>query len=105
MKGINVSDEYVNAVIAQCPTHKIEESAPKKVEDVIQEKADAKSGEAEEDGAACPLCESHLQEPISEERLAEHVEYLLSVLNEATDDDGETLSEEDELEVEDDDSE
>ena len=94
MKGINVTDEYANAVIAQCPIQEIADTATK-AEEVIQE-AEA-IVEAEEEGHECPLCESELQEPISEERLAEHVDYLLNVLNEATDEDGELLSEEDEL--------
>ena len=101
MKGINVTDEYANAVIAQCPIQEIADTA--NADEILQE-AQAVL-EAEEDCHACPLCESELEEPISEERLAEHVDYLLNVLNEATDEDGELLSEDEDFDDDDEDFE
>ena len=33
----------------------------------------------------CPLCESHLEEAISDEQLAEHVDFMVGIINEMED--------------------
>lgn len=49
------------------------------------------------EGHVCPLCESQLQEAISDEQLAEHVDFMVSVISEMediTDEDLDGLAEE-----------
>jgi len=88
MKGIEITDEFVKMIVESDPTRKVTESA----EAVVEEATD----EAEH---ACPLCESQLEEPLSEETLAEHVDYILDAINESVSyEDGESLLEDDELE-------
>jgi hypothetical protein len=99
MKYIDVSDEYVKSVFAANDlVSKIDESAEVASTEVEQEIVE--SAEAEH---ACPLCESELEAPVSEESMAECVQFILEALNEAVDAEGETLEEsedEDELEEE-----
>lgn len=47
---------------------------------------------------SCPLCESELEWPISDERLQEHIDFFLEVINENFNIDGESLDERDESE-------
>ena len=91
MKYLDVSDEYVKSVLAA--NHlvgKIDESsqAEAQVEAEVVEESEAEH--------ACPLCESELDAPVSEESMAECVEFILDALNEAVESEGETLEESDE---------
>jgi len=87
MKGIQVTDDFINAVLKGCNLTESQEV------EVIEEG---------EDEHVCPLCESQLEEAISEEQMSEHVGFMLSVLNESLEDDGESLDE-DEYQDEDED--
>ena len=61
----------------------------------LNETAEVQEVDAEEvEEHSCPLCESVLEEPISDERLQEHVDYILSVINETVENDGDALDEE-----------
>ena len=98
MKYLDVSDEYVKSVLAANDlVSKIDESA--EVEQEIVEE----STEAEH---ACPLCESELDAPVSDENMNECVQFILDALNEAQEGEGESLEEseedyeEEELEME-----
>ena len=74
---------------------KLEES---KEEEVIEE---ATKVEEEVEVHTCPLCESELQEPISEEVMKEHVTMLLELINESMEEiegDEEVIAEETEEE-------
>jgi hypothetical protein len=87
MKGIDISDSFVNAVLGK----RVEEV--KEVQKIEEKKVEEKKDEVEEH--VCPLCESKLAEAISEEKLKEHVDYFLSVINENFEiDDAESLDEE-----------
>ena len=90
MQYINVDEDYVGKILA---ANQLTEA--KEVE-VVEE------AQAEEH--VCPLCESELEGPISEESMQECVDFILGTINEALEADGEELSEaEDEDEDEDDD--
>lgn len=45
------------------------------------------------EGHVCPLCESQLEEAISDERLAEHVDFMVGVISEMEDITDEDLTE------------
>ena len=51
----------------------VEQPAPTQEEEVVQESAETH---------VCPLCESHLEQPISDEKLAEHVDFMVDVIDE-----------------------
>ena len=96
MKYLDVSDEYVKSVLAANDlVSKIDEAAEVDQE-VVEESTEAH---------ACPLCESELDEPISEENMNECVSFILDTIQEAQELEGETLEEseeddeEEELEV------
>ena len=81
MRGITLSEDFVKQIVGTHPSKKISEST------------EAPQAEAH----VCPLCESQLAEPISEERIQEHVDYFLDVINENFDIVGEELNEEEEV--------
>jgi len=65
----------------------------------VQEEVPADGEQIEEavEAHVCPLCESHLEEAISDEQLAEHVDFMIGIINEMediTDDDLSELAEE-----------
>jgi len=80
-----------------------EAAAPVQEQEVIEE---AKAEETAPEAHTCPLCESHLEEEISDEALLEHAGQMYSVFEEAEQllaeaeeaEEGEELSEEEELE-------
>lgn len=82
MRGITLSEDFVKQIVGANSTKKISEST------------EAPQAEAH----VCPLCESQLAEPISEEKIQEHVDYFLDVINENFDIVGEELNEEEEVE-------
>ena len=96
MRYINVDDEFVGQILA---ANQLAESKD------LQESQEVKVvEEACEEGHVCPLCESELDAPISEEAMQECVDFILGTINEALEQDGESLEEaEDEDEDEDDD--
>lgn len=53
----------------------------------VQEEEQAQEDQIEEatEGHVCPLCESHLEEAISDEKLAEHVDFMVGIINEMED--------------------
>jgi DNA repair exonuclease SbcCD ATPase subunit len=65
----------------------------------VQDEAQADEEQIEEavEAHVCPLCESQLEEAISDEQLAEHVDFMVSVISEMediTDEDLDGLAEE-----------
>jgi hypothetical protein len=84
MRGIQLTEEFVSQIVGK-PAAKISEST---------------EGGDHTEAHVCPLCESHLEEPISEEKIQEHVDYFLDVINENFDIVGEELNEEEEMEDE-----
>jgi hypothetical protein len=83
MRGINVSDDFVSQILGK-PVAKLSESSV--VEETVNE-------ETAEDVHVCPLCESHLEEEISQEKIDEHINFFLSVINENFDFAGDDLDE------------
>jgi hypothetical protein len=70
-------------------------------EDDSDEDSEEDLDESEEVAHSCPLCDSELEGPISDERIEEHVSYILDVVNEAQN----SVNESDDEESEDDDEE
>jgi hypothetical protein len=98
MKYVEVSDEYVAGILEAnhlkaVNVESVVESQTEVVEDINEEVEDH----------VCPLCESHLDEELSETALQECVDFIMETINELTEEDGESLeeSEEDEVEYED----
>ena len=96
MRGITLSEGFVSQILG----------TPLKEVAKVDESVEESTEEAEEH--VCPLCESKLEKAISQEKLEEHVNYFLSVINENFEVDGESLDEEveaDDEEESDDDAE
>tara|TARA_R110002126_G_scaffold84465_11_gene205252 strand:- start:554 stop:847 length:294 start_codon:yes stop_codon:yes gene_type:complete len=91
MRYVDVSDEYVARVLEAT-------GLKDAVKEPIVEAKDAPTEEVNEEveDHVCPLCESELDEALSDETLQECVEFILSTLNELNEEDGETLEESDE---------
>ena len=99
MRYIDVNDEFVGQILA---ANQLVETAGLSESQVVEE------AQAEEH--VCPLCESELDAPISEESMKECVDFILGTINEALEQDGEFLEEaedadEEEKEEEDEDEE
>jgi hypothetical protein len=79
------------------------DAAPVETEEQVE------TEEVNEETHSCPLCESALENPISDEKLTEHIEMMLGIINEMndiTDEELEAIEEEiDEVDDEDDDVE
>lgn len=93
MKGITVNEEFVKQVLAQTgykPAEKVSESVDLEVKD--EEDLD----ESEDEGHVCPLCESDLAAPLSEEQLKECAEFIVGYINENYVDEDEDLEDIDE---------
>ena len=84
MRGISVDQSVIDQIF------------PKKVaESKVETNKVQESEETEKEVHSCPLCESELAEPLSEEKISEHVDWMLGVLNENFEIDGaESLDEE-----------
>ena len=78
MQYINVDDQFVADILKANKISKTEQGLQESAEVVVEEQLE----EAEE-VHACPLCESELDEPISEEAMQECVDFVLATLNEA----------------------
>lgn len=113
MRYIDVDDSYVDQILAANKVAKgnlNEGEMPDFIKQKMKNKDD-KDDEGKKDKKddkpcestelhACPLCESELDEPISEENMQECVDFILGKINEALDLDGDSLEEAEE-EVED----
>ncbi|MAP53761.1 MAG: hypothetical protein CL605_02545 [Altibacter sp.] len=98
MRYINVDDDFVGKILAANQLTESKDLNESQEVEVVEE--------ACEEGHVCPLCESELDEPISEQAMKECVDFILGTINEALEQDGEFLEEaedEDEDEDEDDD--
>ncbi len=100
MRGIELGSDYVDSIlkgafnvesVVETKTEKLEEGKKAKEEPKSEEKEEVNEEEVVEH--SCPLCESKLEAPISEERLAEHVQYIMGVINEAFDTEDELVEE------------
>ena len=76
MRYINVDDQYVSQILEANQNLKNTQGLNESAEVVVEE-------QHEEEVHACPLCESELDQPISEEAMQECVDYITAVLNEA----------------------
>jgi len=82
MRYIDVNDEFVGQILA---ANQLVETAGLSESKVVEE--------AQADEHVCPLCESELDAPISEESMKECVDFILGTINEALEQDGEFLEE------------
>lgn len=96
MKGIQIDDGYVAKILqAHNLSGKLVESKDANADQ------DDSLDESDESDHICPLCESALDEELSDARLQEFVDYALDVIDEALEEsDGESIDED--LEDEDD---
>ena len=79
--------EEVDQIIQQSFWGKGGVKLTESVEQQVQDEAPAQEEQIEEavEAHVCPLCESHLEEAISDERLAEHVDFMVGIINEMED--------------------
>jgi len=77
MRYIDVHDDYVSTILEANQVLK-NKNLSESTEFVVEENEGV-----EHEVHACPLCESELDEPISEENMQECVQYIAAVLNEA----------------------
>ena len=89
MRYINVDDDYVGQILAANQLVESKEINEAQEVEVVEE--------ACEDGHVCPLCESELDAPISEEAMQECVDFILGTINEALEQDGESIEEDEDL--------
>lgn len=91
MKSREVLKEEVEQLISQSFWGKsgvsLNENTQANTEPTVEaEEAPAEEQEVvEEQAHVCPLCESHLEEPVSDEQLTEHIEMMLGIINEMND--------------------
>ena len=104
----NVLKEEVDQILSQAFWNKggiklNENAAPEAAETVEQPAAEEVPAEAvNEEAHVCPLCESHLEAPISDEKLSEHIDLMIDIIDEMaqltegdeSEDEGEELAEE-----------
>tara|TARA_R100001079_G_scaffold97873_1_gene61525 strand:- start:250 stop:561 length:312 start_codon:yes stop_codon:yes gene_type:complete len=85
MRYINVDDSFVGEILAANKLSNSKDLNESQEVEVVEE--------ACEEGHVCPLCESELDAPISEEAMQECVDFILGTINEALEQDGESLEE------------
>ena len=88
MRYINVDDEFVGKILAANQLVESKDLNESQEVEVVEE--------ACEEGHVCPLCESELDEPISEQNMQECVDFILGTINEALEQDGENIEESEE---------
>ena len=101
MRYINVYDEFVGKILAANQLVETKEESQELVESQEVETVE----EACEEGHVCPLCESELDAPISEEAMQECVDFILGTINEALEQDGESIEEAEEKDEDEDEKE
>lgn len=104
----NVLKEEVDQILSQAFWNKggiklNENAAPEAAETVEQPAAEEAPAEAvNEEAHVCPLCESHLEAPISDDKLSEHIDLMIDIIDEMaqltegdeSEDEGEEIAEE-----------
>ena len=97
MRYINVDDDFVGKILAANQLTESKDLNESQEVEVVEEACEADH--------VCPLCESELDAPISEEAMQECVEFILGTINEALEQDGEFLEESEESDEEESDEE
>ena len=97
MRYINVDDDYVCKILAANQLVESKDLSESQEVEVVEE--------ACEEGHVCPLCESELDAPISEEAMQECVDFILGTINEALEQDGESIEEAEEKDEDEDEKE
>jgi transcription elongation factor Elf1 len=103
----NVLKEEVDQILSQAFWNKggikLNENAAPEAAETVEQPADEAPVEAvNEEAHVCPLCESHLEAPISDDKLSEHIDLMIDIIDEMvqltegddSEDDGEELAEE-----------
>lgn len=101
MRGISVDQSVIDQILTGKAPAKVEEKTETKP---VEKAAPTKVEESTEDEGethVCPLCESALENPLSEEKIEEHVNWMLGVINENFEIDADSLDEEVEEDSED----
>ena len=93
MKNIDVSAELVSGILKNAgyeALEKLEESTEVDAVETTEDEVDLETLTEEEIAQhVCPLCESFVEEGISDEAILEHLESVVEVLNEAYEEDSE----------------
>ena len=89
MRYINVQDDFVGKIMKANNLENPEGLNESQEVEVVEE--------ACEEDHVCPLCESELDAPISEEAMQECVDFILGTINEALQQEGEFLEEDEDL--------
>ena len=103
----NVLKEEVDQILSQAFWNKggikLNENAAPEAAEMVEQPADEAPVEAvNEEAHVCPLCESHLEAPISDDKLSEHIDLMIDIIDEMaqltegdeSEDDGDELAEE-----------
>jgi len=102
----NVLKEEVDQILSQAFWNKggiklTENAAPEAAETVEQPADEVPTEAVNEEAHVCPLCESHLEAPISDDKLSEHIDLMIDIIDEMAQltegdesEDGEELAEE-----------
>lgn len=106
---MKVGDDFVQQLIENGGwdkagiTPRIDEAKKKSKKDEEERDCESEDMQEEVQGHTCPLCESELEEELSDDVIAEHIEIMAEMfiqINEAMEEDGETLEEDEEYEYE-----
>ena len=109
MNHLNVDKDYVQSLVESAAWAAVEVK-PTKVEGKLEESSDSDE-DSETQTHTCPLCESTLEEDLSDERILEHLDSMMAVVNQVSEDsesnsesnseDKEVVEEEDEEDISD----
>lgn len=93
MNHKNVLKEEVDQIMKQAFWGKggislnesVDTQEAQEAQEVIDTPVEAEVEQVNEETHSCPLCESTLEEAISDEKLTEHIEMMLGIINEMSD--------------------
>jgi DNA repair exonuclease SbcCD ATPase subunit len=104
---MKVGDDFVQQLIENGGwdkagiTPRIDEAKKKSKKDEEERDCESEDMQEEVQGHTCPLCESELEEELSDDVIAEHIESMYSlmeqILEEMENEEGETIEEDEEL--------
>jgi len=94
MNHLNVDKDYVQSLVESAAWAAVKVK-PTKVEGKLEESSDSDE-DSETQTHTCPLCESTLEEDLSDERILEHLDSMMAVVNQVSED-SESNSEDEEV--------
>ena len=79
MNHVDIKEEIVDQLIEGCSWNKLGFEPKSEKLNESSDSGDPVEQEVIEEAITCPLCESHLDEDISDEKLSEHLETVLGI--------------------------